>query len=754
MKVAFLSFDFGEYCIRLASALARETEVLLLLPQQEAAPHEPLLAPTVTFCPFHKPRLRQPLRQVRAIRAILRHIRAFDPDVIHLQQGHLWFNLALPLLGRYPLVLTIHDPRRHLGDRGGQNTPQIVLDFGFRRAAQVIVHGRELKRTVVEELGIPPDAVHDIPHVAIGEVAARQPVCEEGHMVLFFGRIWEYKGLEYLIRAEPLITSRVPDAKIVIAGRGEDFDRYRRLMVHPERFIVHNDYIPDEMRTELFQRASIVALPYVEATQSGVIPVAYTFAKPVVATSVGGLPSTVDHGRTGYLVPPRDERALADAVVRLLQDPALRRQMGVNGRQKLDAECAVDIVARQTLAVYRRALVSGRVAAGLPAERDSDMDRYFCAAERLHRYIVARHWRAGALVGPDPGIRFNYRIGRFIKSALPGVRWNDDYYYLQAQGYWALGNWWLFARTGEEVYRDIALRCSETVLARQRGDGAWDYPNREWKGRVATAEGTWGCLGLLESYRRTCDQRFLDGVLRWYDYLVKVVRFQRIGDELAVNYFAHRGQGERVLNNSAFALRFLAELAEATEDPGYLWPCAGMTTFIRRAQRPTGEFPYTVAGVGGSVGRPHFQCYQYNAFQCLDLIHYCEVAQDPSALSLVEGALGFLRTGLGDDGHACYACGEPSRAVAYHTAALGAAFTKAEALGIRGYGGLAERAYAHLLRLQRPDGGFPYSRRDYRVLSDRRSYPRYLAMILYHLLVRASVNEHHAAGQEAHPEVR
>ncbi|GEM_PF-111603 len=757
MKVAFLSFDFGEYCVRLASALAREAEVLLLLPQQEAAPYGPLLAPGVGLFPFHKPRLRQPLRQARTVRAILRRIRAFDPDVIHLQQGHLWFNLALPLLARYPLVLTIHDPRRHLGDRGGLRTPQSALDFGFRRAAQVIVHGEELRRAVVEGLGIPPGAVHDIPHVAIGEVAAGQPAPEEAHTVLFFGRIWEYKGLDYLIRAEPLITRQAPDAKIVIAGRGEAFDRYRRLMVHPDRFVVYNEYISDEMRADLFQRASVVALPYVEATQSGVIPVAYTFAKPVVATTVGGLPSMVEHGRTGYLVPPRDERALADAIVRLLQDPALRRQMGANARRKLDAECGVETVARQTLAVYRRALnrhgTARNVTEGIATE-SHDMDRHFRAAERLHRYLVARHWRVGALVGPDPGIRFNYRIGRFIKSALPGVRWDDDYYYLQAQGYWALANWWLFARTGEEVYRDIALHCSETVLARQRGDGAWEYPNREWKGRVATAEGTWGCLGLLEGYRRTGDRRFLDGVLRWHDYLVKVIGFQRRGDELAVNYFAHRGQGERVLNNSAFALRFLAELADATGDLGYTWPCAGLITFLRRAQRPTGEFPYTVAGAGGSRGRAHFQCYQYNAFQCLDLIHYCEVAQDPSALSLVEGALRFLGTGLGGDGHAHYECGNPHRAVAYHTAALGAAFARAEALGIRGYGGLAERAYAHLLRLQRPDGGFPYSRRDYRVLSDRRSYPRYLAMILYHLLVRASAEEPHPVEQEAHQSVR
>ena len=62
------------------------------------------------------------------------------------------------------------------------------------------------------------------------------------------------------------------------------------MMVHPERFIVHNEYVSDEKRAELFRRASVVVLPYIEASQSGIIPIAYRFGKPVVATTVGGLP--------------------------------------------------------------------------------------------------------------------------------------------------------------------------------------------------------------------------------------------------------------------------------------------------------------------------------------------------------------------------------------------------------------------------------------------------------------------------------
>jgi glycosyltransferase involved in cell wall biosynthesis len=209
-------------------------------------------------------------------------------------------------------------------------------------------------------LCIPGERVHVIPHIVLGDSTVGNCVLENDRLILFFGRIWPYKGLEYLIRAEPLITSKMPDARIMIAGHGEDFARYQRLMTHPENFIVHNEYILEERAATLFQQASMVVLPYTEASQSGIIPVAYTFSKPVVATTVGALPEMVEHGRTGFLVPPRDERALAAAIVRLLQDKQLRDRMGRCGKQKVDAECSPDVVAQQTLAVYRRAVDKGR----------------------------------------------------------------------------------------------------------------------------------------------------------------------------------------------------------------------------------------------------------------------------------------------------------------------------------------------------------------------------------------------------------
>ena len=125
MKVAFVSYGFHEVCVRIASALSGQAEVFLALPRRRAEPHYWQLDPTVHLYAFDHPRLRQPLRQLRCARSLVAHIREFDPDVVHLQQGHTWFNLFLPALRRYPLVITIHDPRPHVGDGTGKKMPDL-----------------------------------------------------------------------------------------------------------------------------------------------------------------------------------------------------------------------------------------------------------------------------------------------------------------------------------------------------------------------------------------------------------------------------------------------------------------------------------------------------------------------------------------------------------------------------------------------------------------------------------------------------
>ena len=110
------------------------------------------------------------------------------------------------------------------------------------------------------------------------------------------------------------------------------------------------------MVPELFEKASIVVLPYIDASQSGVVPLAYSFQKPVVVTDVGSLPEVVDNGKTGYVVPPKDSKKLAEAIIDLLKDEAKRHEMGKNAFQKAHEELSWNSIAPQTVAIYKQAL--------------------------------------------------------------------------------------------------------------------------------------------------------------------------------------------------------------------------------------------------------------------------------------------------------------------------------------------------------------------------------------------------------------
>ncbi|MBX3437571.1 MAG: glycosyltransferase family 4 protein [Planctomycetaceae bacterium] len=371
MKIALISYGFSEYCVAQANELATQADVLLAMPEDAFAESDIPVSSNVQCVAFRAPRLRQPFQQMGCLRRLLRSIQQFRPDVVHMQSGHLWFNMALPLLRRAPLVVTIHDPRHHPGDKLSQKTPQAILNYGYRRAQRAIVHSEYVRQQVVDLLKISASKVDVVPHVAIGErdadsshAEAPSPLDSQEPKILFFGRIWEYKGLEFFIRAQPDVSSRFPNARFVIGGSGEDFDRYKQLMSDRERFDVYNEWISDELRTRLFQEASVVVLPYIEASQSGVIPVAYSFAKPVIVSRVGGLPEMVEDGRTGFIVPPRDSGALARAITALLQNPDRRRAMGIAGQEKLQRECAPAVVANQTLSVYERTIAEFRAPLG------------------------------------------------------------------------------------------------------------------------------------------------------------------------------------------------------------------------------------------------------------------------------------------------------------------------------------------------------------------------------------------------------
>jgi glycosyltransferase involved in cell wall biosynthesis len=357
LRVFLLAFGVFEHTWMLASALSTDADVTLALP---AGAEMPALIPGVDHRFFALPRLRDPLGQTKVCASLRRAIHRAAPDVFHVQQGHLWFNAFLPAI-RPPLAITVHDPRPHVGDAHSRKTPQWAFDFGFRRADRLMVHGARVKRELVEQCGVPEGVVDVLPPPMTEAIPESfdLPSCDPP-TVLFFGRMWAYKGLDVLLRAQPLVSARVPRARFVIAGQGESLDRYREPMAMAGCFRLINEWISNDVRAELFRSATVVVLPYIEATQSAIVPVAYGYARPVVATRVGALPEIVQDGETGLLVPPSDEHALADALVRVLGDAALQRKLSVGARRYAERELSPAHMARATLESYERILTGAR----------------------------------------------------------------------------------------------------------------------------------------------------------------------------------------------------------------------------------------------------------------------------------------------------------------------------------------------------------------------------------------------------------
>ena len=303
-----------------------------------------------------------------------REIERLQPDVIHiLSEGVLWLNLILPTARKYGVATTVHDVTYHPGDRSSRRLPRPFSDWLIRRSDQVVVHGATLRAAAAAQYREVEDRLSVLPHIVLDRyrIIARerglQKRLQGAVTILFFGRIYRYKGLDVLIRSIPLAAKHCADLRVVIAGEGEDFAAYRKQMADPAAFVVENRQIPDAEAAQLFTDADIVVLPYVEASQSGVLSIANAFARAVIVTDVGELGRSVKDGVSGLVVPPNDERALAAAIVTLASDPLLRERLGEAGRAAADATASPAIVAEQALQIYARVAEARRARSGAAA---------------------------------------------------------------------------------------------------------------------------------------------------------------------------------------------------------------------------------------------------------------------------------------------------------------------------------------------------------------------------------------------------
>ncbi len=257
-------------------------------------------------------------------------LKKASPDLVVIQWWNPFFGLAfgtianlLACISNIKICFLCHNVLPH------ESTvfDRILLTYAFWKADYFIVHSEEdqqnltnLKPKAVIERNVHPSYSIFGDFDTYNKHEARQKLGLEidKKIVLFFGLIRKYKGLQYLIRAMPEVIAAF-DCTLLIAGefydeKSEYLDLIDACGVGDHTIVV-DQYISNEDVSKYFCSADVVILPYIDATQSGIVQIAFGLYKPVITTRVGGLPEAVDHGYTGLLVEKESPSALTEAII-------------------------------------------------------------------------------------------------------------------------------------------------------------------------------------------------------------------------------------------------------------------------------------------------------------------------------------------------------------------------------------------------------------------------------------------------------
>ncbi len=265
-----------------------------------------------------------------------RYLNRLNPDLIAIDWYQPYFGptyygittLLKPELRRRLLFIC-----ENLVSHEGRSVDRLLTGLGLRHARRFLTLSERVAEEVRAMFGTQaPIYRSELPtfgwyrredHFDAGAAKQELGFAPTDRVLLFFGYIRKYKGLDILIDAFAQLHPRHPELKLLVAGEFyDDEGSYReqitRLGLHRQVRII-SQFIPNEQVAQYFQLSEVVVMPYRSATQSGILAIAYGYDTPVVITDVGGLRESVDDGRTGIVVDAATPEAIAAGVERFFE---------------------------------------------------------------------------------------------------------------------------------------------------------------------------------------------------------------------------------------------------------------------------------------------------------------------------------------------------------------------------------------------------------------------------------------------------
>jgi glycosyltransferase involved in cell wall biosynthesis len=304
---------------------------------------------------------RVPFKAAEHLADMLRFRRDAGADVVHYQ----W--LTMPALDarllpkQRPRVMTAH----YILPPCPSRRQVVAARHVFGRMDAVVAHSEHGADRLRDEVGLDPAKVRVIPHGALDyltRLPAEKPLPAElegaeGPVILFFGLLRPYKGIEGLLEA----FRRVEGAELWIVGNPRMDVAPMRVLAEQAlgriRFVTR--FVEDAEIPAIFRRADLVVLPYLDAEHSGVLYTGLAFGKPLVLSAVGGFPEAAATG-AARLVPPGDSAGLAATLTELVGDEAARSELATAAARAAAGPFSWDEAARLTLALYRELIEARR----------------------------------------------------------------------------------------------------------------------------------------------------------------------------------------------------------------------------------------------------------------------------------------------------------------------------------------------------------------------------------------------------------
>ena len=340
LRFAVVAPHYPEYTVHYAKALEAHYEVLACVDADQLATEFEGRPADVGYPKNLKSlRWKTPLDLIRLIVTIMR----FRPAILQFQEAvgprRAFFVACLAkLMKRRALIaLTVHDPAPHEGRDAAAARRTAWFSVYMRRLADVIVvHGPTCAQGYREHVGLRHQLLIETNHGLLLEPATIEPTPPGPLSLYVFGRMEAYKGLSVLLETANALHQEGVPFKLAIEGRGPELDRLQDRFLQLPEVRIFNGFVPPLQIMSSIQQAECVLLPYLSATQSGVLAAAYAGRRYVIASDVGGLSDVVVDGHNGLLVPPGDVHALVGAVKRLAADPALRARLQKGAQETAD----------------------------------------------------------------------------------------------------------------------------------------------------------------------------------------------------------------------------------------------------------------------------------------------------------------------------------------------------------------------------------------------------------------------------------